>query len=317
MPELPEVQTVVDTLRPGLLHRQILALPTLRRDIVTPPNFDIKSQLEGRTVTDITRRGKRIVFTLDGGNRFYIHLGMSGRLTLEADDAPVQKHTHAIIQLGPMVKGRRQKAEGAGERQKAEGRGQKEEQVQDRHLRGIHSALCPLPSAFSSLRFRDPRRFGGIWWLGKDSPAGDMGPEPLLIRPSQLARRLARTTRAIKNVLLDQTVLAGIGNIYADESLFLARIHPRTPADRLTEPEVKRLTRAIKLTLRRALRHRGSTLRDYVDADDIKGAYQKQHRVYDQKGKPCHTCKTPIARIVLGNRSTHFCPNCQPERSRL
>jgi formamidopyrimidine-DNA glycosylase len=163
-----------------------------------------------------------------------------------------------------------------------------------------------------TLRFRDPRRFGGIWWLGKDSPAGDMGPEPLLIRAAQLLLRLARTTRAIKNVLLDQTVLAGIGNIYADESLFLAAIHPLTPADQLTEEEVKRLNRAIKLTLRRALRHRGSSVRDYVDGNGVKGDYQKQHRVYDRTGKPCRTCESPIERIVLGGRSTHFCPNCQP-----
>ena len=304
MPELPEVQTIVDTLRPGLLHRQIVGLPSLRPDIVTPPDLDLKSQLVGRSVTDVTRRGKRIVFTLDDGNRFYINLGMSGRLTLETEDALVQKHTHIIMLLGDETKFRMMNDECRMKTRKGT----------KRQTALPHSSFIVQAS---SLRFRDPRRFGGIWWLGQNSPAGDMGPEPLLIRPAQLMRRLARTTRAIKNVLLDQTVLAGIGNIYADESLFLARIHPLIPAEQLTHAEVKRLTRAIKLTLRRALRHRGSTLRDYVDADGVKGAYQKQHRVYDQKGRPCHNCKTPIARIVLGGRSTHFCPNCQRERIKI
>ena len=295
MPELPEVQTVVDTLRPRLLGRSILSIPTLRQDIVSPAGFDLPPHLNGRHVIDLTRRGKRIVFTLNDQNRFYVHLGMTGRLTIEPADAPVERHTHAIM----LIQGRMKNDE---RRMKAA-----------EHSRSSpYSSFITHHSSFPlSLRFRDPRRFGGIWWLGNDSPAGDMGPEPLLIRPAQLARRLARTTRAIKNVLLDQTVLAGIGNIYADESLFLAAIHPLTPAHKLTGDQIRQLNRAIKLTLRRAIRHRGSTLRDYVDADGVKGGYQKQHRVYDRAGEPCRICKTPIERIVLGGRSTHFCALCQ------
>ena len=109
MPELPEVQTVVDTLRPRLLGRRIVSIPTLRADIVTPTDLDLPAHLTGRSVVDLARRGKRIVFTLDDGNRFYIHLGMTGRLTIEPSDAPVQKHTHAIILIGK--KGRMQNAE--------------------------------------------------------------------------------------------------------------------------------------------------------------------------------------------------------------
>jgi len=295
MPELPEVQTVVDTLRPRLLGRAILSVPMLRQDIVKPIGFDLSAHLTGRHVIDLARRGKRIVFTLDDGNRMYVHLGMTGRLTMEPVDGPVVKHTHAII----LIEGRGLKAEG---RMRKNGN----------RASPPNSAFSLQPSAFpQSLRFRDPRRFGGIFWLGTNSAAGDMGPEPLSIRPAQFARRLARTTRAIKNVLLDQTVIAGIGNIYADESLFLAEIHPLAPANELPDGQIKRLTRAIKLTLRRALRHRGSTLRDYVDADGVRGAYQKHHRVYDRAGEPCRSCKTPIERIVLGGRSTHFCPCCQ------
>jgi formamidopyrimidine-DNA glycosylase len=309
------VQTVVDTLRPRLLGRQILDIPTLRPDILTPPGFDLSAHLAGRFVIDLARRGKRIVFTLDDKNRFYIHLGMTGRLTMETTDTPVEKHTHLIMIFEGRIgeKGRGQKA---ALRSEAQARREGRKKKNSGRSSDPNSAFCLQPSALhSSLRFRDPRRFGGIWWLGKNAPAGDMGPEPLLIRPAQLAHRLARTHRAIKNVLLDQTVLAGIGNIYADESLFLAKLHPLIPADELRDDQVRRLNRAIKLTLRRALRHRGSTLRDYVDADGVKGTYQQLHRVYDRAGKPCRDCKAPIERIVLGGRSTHFCPTCQAPKA--
>jgi formamidopyrimidine-DNA glycosylase len=276
MPELPEVETVVRTLRPVLLNRRLTRVKLTRSDIVTPAGFDLPKHLRGRSVTDITRRGKRIVVALDDGNRLYVHLGMTGRLTVEPIDAPLEKHTHFVADLG-------------GERRQ--------------------------------LRFRDPRRFGGIWWIGTGSCEDRMGPEPLTLRLGQLATRLARTTRAIKNVLLDQTVIAGIGNIYADEALFAARIHPLRRANELAEDEVRRLNRAVKLTLRRAVRHRGSTLRDYVDAEGVGGAFQNLHRVYDRAGEPCRSCRRPIERVVLGGRSTHFCPRCQapppPQQPRL
>lgn len=269
MPELPEVQTVVSTLRPKLLGRVIARVQLNRRDIVTPLETNLPGQLTGRKITDIARRGKRIVFTLDTGNRFYVHLGMSGRLGMHRPDQPLAPHTHLIIWF---------------------------------------------KDTDAELRFVDPRRFGGIWWLGSDlPPEGNMGPEPMLTRPAQLAKRLAKTTRAIKNALMDQTVLAGLGNIYVDESLFGAGIHPLTPANTLTTKQIGRLNRSIKLILRRAIRHRGSTLRDYRDANGAAGAFQSLHRVYGREAEPCRTCRTPIARIVLGGRSTHFCPNCQSE----
>lgn len=267
MPELPEVQTVVQTLAPRVRGHTIARAVLHRTDIVSPAGVNLPNHLAGRRIIDITRRGKRIVFTLDDGQRFYVHLGMSGRLTVQERAAPIPLHTHLIIQF--------------------------EEGIEE-------------------LRFTDPRRFGGIWWLGDQGPDnGDIGPEPLHMRPAQLARRLARTTRAVKSALLDQRVLAGLGNIYADESLFAAAIHPLTPANSLTSDQIARLSRAIKLTLRRALRHRGSTLRDYRDADGAPGDFQSLHRVYGREGQPCPRCRSPIWRIVLGGRSTHFCPKCQ------
>ncbi len=265
MPELPEVQTVVNTLRPRVVGRAIVHVRVLRADILFPPGTDLEALLTGRTVRSVDRRGKRIVFSLDDGNRFYVHLGMTGRLTFAAQDLPAPSHTHLELVIGG-----------------------------------------------GNLRFRDPRRFGGVWWLGAaPDPHEGMGPEPLDLRPAQLARALSRTSRAIKAALLDQSVIAGLGNIYVDESLFAAGIHPLIPAAALGPEQVRALNRAIKATLRRALRHRGSTLRDYRDADGGSGSFQKLHRVYDREGEPCRRCRGLISRIVLGGRSTHFCAVCQ------
>ena len=270
MPELPEVQTVVTTLTPKVLGRRVVAVVSVRQDIVTPAGVDLPACLAGRTVRSVERRGKRIIFTLDDDNRFYIHLGMTGQVTVVAPGTPIAPHTHLELDLGT-----------------------------------------------ERLRFRDPRRFGGLWWVGRGSADDGMGPEPLGLRPGELLERLNRTTRAVKNALLDQRVVAGLGNIYVDEALHAAGIHPLTPGDRLTAGEVGRLSRAIKATLRRAIRHRGSTLRDYLDADGAAGGFQRLHRVYDRAGEPCAKCRGAIDRIVLGGRSTHFCPCCQPKPKRV
>ena len=271
MPELPEVETVVRTLRPRLVGKTVANVDLLRPDIVRSVEKDLATRLRSRTVTDITRRGKKILIHLDDG-AVCVHLGMTGRLTIDPHDAPPPPHTHMIWRL-----------------QDATGK--------------------PLTD---QLRFRDPRRFGGVWWLTTCADAEqNLGPEPLLIRPAQLAQKLARTRRPIKPALLDQRLLAGLGNIYVDEALHEAKIHPLSLTCDLRPEQVAALTRAIKLILRRAIRHRGSTLRDYVDADGQKGGFQSLHRVYDRAGHPCPRCKTPIERIVLGGRSTHFCPRCQ------
>ena len=270
MPELPEVQTVVNTLSPHLVGRTIRRVVHLRADIVEPAGFDLVNHLLGRRVESIHRRAKRIVMALDDQNQLYIHLGMTGRLTVEPPDQERLIHTHLVLDIG-----------------------QRE------------------------LRFRDPRRFGGIFWLGREACDQDLGPEPLTLRVDQLTKCLSSTTRAIKNALLDQTVIAGLGNIYVDESLFAAGIHPLTPADQLKPDQIARLNRSIKNVLRRALKHRGSTLRDYVDAEGGKGAFQRLHKVYDRQGHPCPICRRPITRIVLGGRSTCFCIKCQPLKRTL
>jgi formamidopyrimidine-DNA glycosylase len=265
MPELPEVETIVRTLRPSLLGSRFDGLRIIRKDILRPAGIDLRRKVLHRTIVGLNRRGKKIIFELDDAARFYIHLGMSGRLTLDSPKIARPPHTHLIFQI-----------------------------------------------AGRELRFVDPRRFGGVFWLAADqSPDAELGPEPLQISTRQLAARLARTRRAVKTALMDQKLLAGVGNIYADESLFAAGIDPRIAADELSAAEIAKLNNGIKTVLNRAIRHRGSTLRDYRDGNGRPGGFQKVHRVYDRTGDPCVVCRTPIARIVLGGRSTHFCPNCQ------
>ena len=165
MPELPEVQTVVDTLSPAILNRVVTKTLLRRADVLEPAGVDLASNLIGRRILEVSRRGKKIVFRLDDRNRFYIHLGMTGRLTLQPPTDEFPKHTHLTIKLGNQ-----------------------------------------------QIDFNDPRRFGGVFWLGREgSPDENLGPEPLTIRSKQLAERLAKTTRAIKSALLDQSVIAGLG----------------------------------------------------------------------------------------------------------
>ncbi len=269
MPELPEVETVVTTLRPRVSGQKIVAVTIHRTDIVSPKEIDLAHLLRGRTIVSVNRRAKRIVLTLDDCNRFYIHLGMTGQLIVESADAVLKPHTHFVLDL-----------EGDARQ----------------------------------IRFRDPRRFGGIFWLGTASADGDLGPEPLTLKPALLIKILQKTTRPIKAALLDQTLIAGLGNIYADECLFLSGIHPLTRANRLNRDQVRRLNRAIKQTLRRAISAKGSTLRDFVTADNAPGEYRSKHKVYDRAGEECVSCGTLIRRIVLTGRSTCFCPSCQKRR---
>ena len=167
------------------------------------------------------------------------------------------------------------------------------------------------------LRFCDPRRFGGVWCLaGSDRHVGkrlgEVGPEPLELSPAAFRRMLNRR-RGIKALLMDQRVVAGLGNIYCDETLHAAGIHPLTRANALDAVQVARLLRAIKSTLRRAIRYNGSTFADYRRPDGREGSFQKHHRVYQREGKPCHKCDTSIIRIHAVGRSTFLCPFCQGE----
>lgn len=272
MPELPEVQTVVNSLAPRIVGAVIRGASLIRSDILTPIDCDFCKKIAGKQIVAISRRAKRIVFQLEDGNRFFVHLGMTGRLLLEDSSAALRKHTHLIVDFLPA----------------------KGETVQ--------------------LRFVDPRRFGGIWWMGDSADDHGLGPEPLEMSAAQLGGALKRTRRFIKTALLDQRLIAGLGNIYVDEALHNAGIHPLVRANHLKRDQVSRLMSCIKKVLARAIRHKGSTLRDYVDAEGNQGDFQKVHRVYARDGLPCLTCRTAIRKITVGGRSTHFCPDCQSRR---
>jgi formamidopyrimidine-DNA glycosylase len=163
------------------------------------------------------------------------------------------------------------------------------------------------------LRFVDPRRFGRLEFrdLRREPPFAAPGAEPLTIGSEDFAALFRGRSLSIKAALLNQSLLAGVGNIYADESLFRAGIRPRRAAGRLTRAELERLRKALVQILRHAIRLGGSSVSDYVDADGERGFFQLEHRVYLRTGEPCRDCKTPIRRILVAGRGTHFCPNCQ------
>ncbi len=273
MPELPEVETVVRDLRPRLVGRQIVSLKAGRKALRLPWDRQWENLLLRRRVRSVRRRGKWILLDLEEQRCLVIHLGMTGRLTVTPARAPVEPHTHLIFNLD----------------------------------RG------------GQMRFNDIRRFGSATFFEDCAQVerffdqSRLGPEPFALESSYWRDRLAGTRRTIKAVLLDQTVVAGVGNIYADESLFEARLHPSRLAGDLDSSEAERLRRAIAKVLTRAIERRGSSIRNYVGGSGLKGSYQEEFRAYGRTGKPCPRCRTPIARMRLAGRSTHYCPRCQKE----
>jgi len=270
MPELPEAETIARQLQRQLAGRTLGRVRLTRTDIVHGDPRPLGKLLPGRRVTQVSRRAKRVIFSLDGGIELVFRLGMTGRMIVCPTDDPVANHTHLRI---------------------------------------------TIDDTSNELRFCDPRRFGGVWCLtGSErsigKPLGEVGLEPLEVTPAVFRIALNRR-RQIKALLMDQTVIAGLGNIYCDESLHAAVIHPLTRADTLGPDRADRLLRAVRMTLRKAIRFNGSTLMDYRDADGREGSFQKLHRVYQREGEPCRMCKTIIRRIFAAGRSTFFCPKCQ------
>lgn len=236
MPELPEVETIVRSLAPSLIGRR----------------------LDGRLVTAVRRYGKYILIDTAAGDTLTVHLGMTGRLLL---DAPRGPHTRTVFDLD----------EGAG-----------------------------------TLLYDDIRKFGRAVW---NSSPPVLGPDPLSITEAEFLDLLRHHRSRIKSLLLDQSFLRGLGNIYTDEALFRAAIHPR--ARNLSAPRARRLHQAIVEVLQLAIEHRGSSISDYVDSEGRKGTFQLLHRVYGKEGQPCLNCATPIRRTVVAQRGTHYCPKCQ------
>src|SRR5438132_845878 len=272
VPELPEVETVVREVRPHLVGRTIAAVRVSEHELRQPWSPAWNRALTGQRILGVERRGKWIFASLSGGRTLVIHLGMTGQLTVVPARSALQPHTHVVF-----------------------------------GLRGTEQQL----------RFRDVRRFGSVSVLdagmsmeGYVADIG-LGPEPFAVEAAYWRRQLAKTQRCLKAVLLDQRVVAGVGNIYADESLFAARLPPARLGRQTSGQEAGRLRRAIVQVLNRAIERRGSSIRDYVRGSGKRGEYQREFRVYGRTGEPCSRCRAPIHCIRLAGRSTHFCPQCQ------
>ncbi|MBE0429775.1 MAG: bifunctional DNA-formamidopyrimidine glycosylase/DNA-(apurinic or apyrimidinic site) lyase [Thermoleophilia bacterium] len=273
MPELPEVETVKRQLAPALTGRSITRARILDPLIVAPAAAaGFKKKIRGRQITEVGRRGKYLKVELDSGLTLVLHLRMTGRLI------------HADMPYNSVNK---------------------------RHLR-----LYLWLDDGSGLAFYDQRRFGKAVLLEPTQAAAlweRLGPEPLerSFSAVRLHRILNGRQRPVKSLLLDQSLIAGIGNIYADEALFRAGINPARPANRISAAEAQRLCRAIKQTLRSAIRLEGSSVDTYRTARGARGRFQKTFRVHRREGEPCPTCDGTVKKIRIAGRSTYFCPSCQ------
>ncbi|MCC5786729.1 MAG: bifunctional DNA-formamidopyrimidine glycosylase/DNA-(apurinic or apyrimidinic site) lyase [Phycisphaerales bacterium] len=294
MPELPEVERIRQSLSPGLIGKRVVGATLHRRDVLVVPGdpaggfsrqrsgeskprrYEARHLLVGTTVVDVQRLGKELAIvgeTESGPGRsvLLVRLGMTGQLVLLGPGARASKRDHIHATL---------RLEGGGR-----------------------------------LLFRDPRRFGGLrafenleslreHWSG-------LGPDALGVTGPVLRKRLGGSARAIKAALLDQRVIAGVGNIYADEALFESGIAPGRAAGSLSEGEASKLASAIRAILARAIEAGGSSIRDYLDAGGVAGMAQTLHRVYGRGGLACQRCGGELAQILLAQRTTVFCPACQ------
>lgn len=272
MPELPEVETVCRSLRPHLLGRTVEQVIVLEHRLRIPVRSEDLRRLAGKRVNAIRRIAKYILLELSGDTVWLFHLGMSGKLICAPARSPRRKHDHIVAMLGGGVE----------------------------------------------LRYHDPRRFG----LSLVAQGGTVSELPQLRQlgidpfdPALSADYLFRFTRAserrIRDLLLDQQIIAGLGNIYANEILARAGVKPTARARRLTRRRVSAIAEMIPQLLRDAIRWCGTSFSDYRDADDKAGEFQNHLLVYDRAGERCRSCPGVIKRVAIGNRSAFYCPNCQ------
>lgn len=273
MPELPEVETIKNTLAPLICGDTVIKAHILHTDVIKYPDVAAFAEnIKGQTIASLGRRGKYLLFFFEQGGRLVVHLRMTGRMLFARPEQPLLKHTHAVFDL----------ASGA------------------------------------QLRFSDTRRFGCLWLLGPEEEdcytgMSKLGPEPFGagFDAAYLKRALGKRKVNIKQGLLDQRMIAGLGNIYVDESLFTASIAPTRPAASLTDKEWKNLTAAIVCVLRESITHNGTTFSDYLDGRGQKGDNMSYLKVYKREGQPCFRCGNPIHRIKVAGRSSFFCSECQ------
>ena len=276
MPELPEVETVRRTLNKLVTGKKIRRVKVGWPNIVKNPveHEQFEDALVGQTIHDLGRRGKFLVFQLDD-YALVSHLRMEGNYRLQNRDEPTDKHIHVVFEFGDGTE----------------------------------------------LRYRDVRKFGTMHLFAKGTedsvlPLAKLGPEPFsaVFTEEYLKSRLGKTSRVIKAALLDQTIVAGLGNIYVDEVLFKSKIHPERVANSLSDQEISELWTQSVSTLQEAIEAGGSSVNTYMNSDGLSGTYQERLNVYGRKGEECRECGTLLEKIKTAGRGTHFCPECQRQK---
>jgi formamidopyrimidine-DNA glycosylase len=284
MPELPEVETISRTLGPELIGRTILSAQVRWPGTIAQPSVRVFTRrIAGQIIQGVNRRGKFLRLQLSAYD-LLVHLRMSGDLEIRRSNRTFKAHDRLILRLsapndGSIAPGSRGRAQSG-------------------------------PGSGSSLVFNDTRKFGRVWLTqNMGEVTGALGPEPLgrAFTAEWLYRGVHAHRRRLKPLLLDQGFIAGLGNIYTDEALHLAKLHPLRISDSLTRTETAHLHAAIRATLREGIRRNGASI-DWVYRG---GDFQNHFRVYDRAGQPCPVCGTTIERLVVGQRGTHICPHCQ------
>ncbi len=275
MPELPEVETVRRTLEPNLKGQTITRLELRWPGLLKNTSSAALARWVGARVVGVRRRGKMILVDSDRRETMLLHLKMTGRLYLARRSEPVDKHVHLVIGLS---------------------------------------------GSDLELRFRDPRKFGHLMLFPsakemRIKALRELGPEPGEINREQFISLFARRKGKIKPLLLQQNFIAGLGNIYADEILHAAGIHPESKVSHLTREELGRLYQQMRRIIASAIRYRGTSVRDYRDGMGQPGSFQNRLKVYGREGEKCWCCHQKIRRRKIAGRSAYFCPGCQPEKT--
>jgi formamidopyrimidine-DNA glycosylase len=274
MPELPEVETIVRGLRKTVVGKKIKSAKVIFPGIVKQDTKTFRKNVEKAKIIRVRRRGKYILIDLSNGSTILAHLGMTGNFLLVKSSSPGNRHDHLIVRFYENDK---------------------------------------------ELRYNDQRKFGKIksFRTSKEENVSELkklGPESLNISSFDFINLFQKRKGRIKSALLNQQIIAGLGNIYADESLFGAKIHPAQKIDQLTFPQLRKLHQAIQIILRKAIKAGGSSIENYYNVNGEIGHFQFQHKVYGRESLSCKRCGTEIKRIKINQRSSYFCPKCQPLR---
>ncbi|NIO49490.1 MAG: bifunctional DNA-formamidopyrimidine glycosylase/DNA-(apurinic or apyrimidinic site) lyase [Candidatus Aminicenantes bacterium] len=275
MPELPEVETIAQRLSSKLKSLEISSVRIIYPPVLKNEDLSIIHDLKGRKVAGVRRRGKMLLIDFERNLSLLVHLKMTGQLLFCPKEEPSDKHTHFILSF-------------------------KDEKRE--------------------LRFRDVRKFGFISCIRNldiscVAELKNLGPEPLEIDSTFFKKLFQGRKARLKSLLLNQNFIAGIGNIYADEILFQAKLHPLTPASNLGDNDLKQLLKAMREVLRKAIIHKGSSIRTFTNAEGQRGKFQNYHRVYGRESLSCFICREKIKRLRLGGRSSFYCPSCQKEKN--